>query len=343
MTKKIKAAVVGVHGFGKFHAEEFAKNELAELVAVCDINEEYARECGEKYAVKYVTNFDDILNDPNINAVSIALPDQLHCEYVVRALKAGKDVLCEKPLALKLDQCKEMIRVSKETGKYLMVGQICRFTPSFAKAKELVDAGEIGEIFFVESEYAHDYSHMECEWRKNDPERDGMIGGACHAVDLLRWIAGNPTEVSAYANHKMLPDWPTNDCTIAIFKFPNNVIGKVFCSTGCKRPYTMRTVLYGSKGTIIVDNTSSRFTVFKSDYMGSDEILGIGAVGTEINLPVVVNNHNITGEVNEFCACINEGRQPVLSAEAGAATVSICLAAIESAKKGGPVNIDYNF
>ena len=79
MTKKIKAAVVGVHGFGKFHAEEFAKNELAELVAVCDINEEYARECGEKYAVKYVTNFDDILNDPNINAVSIDL--QVYSEF----------------------------------------------------------------------------------------------------------------------------------------------------------------------------------------------------------------------------------------------------------------------
>lgn len=343
MKNKIKVAVIGVHGFGSFHTEAFSKNENAELVGVCDINEEYAKECGEKYGVKYTTDYDEILNDPEITAVSIALPDQLHCEYVIRALKAGKDVLCEKPLALRLEQCKEMIAAAKQTGKHLMVGQICRFTPSFVKAKELIDSGEIGELFFVETEYAHDYSHMKCEWRKNDPERDGMIGGACHAVDLLRWIAGNPTEVMAYANHKMLTDWPTNDCTISILKFPNNVIGKVFCSTGCKRPYTMRTVLYGSKGTIIVDNTSPRMTVFKSEYDGSDKILDVGAMGVEINLPVVVNNHNVSDEINEFCACIAEGREPVLNPEAGTATVSICLSIIESAKKGTPMKVDYNF
>ena len=58
------------------------------------------------------------------------------------------------------------------------------------------------------------------------------LGGGCHAVDLLRWIAGEMTEVSAYSNHKCLTDWPSNDCTIAIFKFPNDVVGKVFVSTG---------------------------------------------------------------------------------------------------------------
>lgn len=343
MSKKINVAVIGVHGFGDYHLKGFHENINANVMAVCDINEAYAKEAGEKYGVPYTTDFEEILNNKEINAVSIALPDQLHCEFVIKALHAGKDVLCEKPLALKLDECKKMIAAAKETGKYLMVGQICRFTPGFVKAKQLIDEGAIGELFFVESEYAHDYSEMTCEWRKNDPLRDGFLGGACHAVDLLRWIAGNPTEVFAYANHKVLTDWPSNDCTIAVMQFPNDVIGKVFGSTGCKRDYTMRTVLYGSKGTIIVNNTDPYLKLFKAELEGSTMFCDKHAHEVEIKIPVEVSNHNILDEINEFCSCIIEGREPILSPAEGAATVSICLSAIESAKTHKAMGIDYNF
>jgi predicted dehydrogenase len=86
-------------------------------------------------------------------------------------------------------------------------------------------------------------------WRR-DPKimRYGFVGGGCHAVDLIRWIAGNPSEVSAYGNQKYLTDWPPIlDAIMAIYRLPNDTIGKVFCSIGCKRPYTMRTVIYGTK------------------------------------------------------------------------------------------------
>ena len=335
---KINVAVIGVNGFGRAHLRAFDANKNANLVAVCDINEEYAKELGEKYNVAYTTSFDEILENSEIDAESIALPDQLHAEYVTRALRAGKDVLCEKPLALNLEHCREMIRVAKETGRYLMVGQICRFTPGFVMAKKIIDEGTIGELFFVESEYAHDYSKMTCEWRKNDPERDGFLGGACHAVDLLRWIAGNPTEVFAYANHKCLKDWPSNDCTIAVMKFPNDVIGKVLGSTGCKRDYTMRTVLYGTNGTIIVDNTNPKLTLFRED-----AYLKEGCHETPIEIPVEVSNHNIIDEINEFVSCIIEKRTPILSPEEGAATVSICLSAIKSAKEHKAVEVEYDF
>lgn len=342
-TKKIKVAVVGVHGFGDFHIRAFLEQEKAELVMLCDNQQEYAEEASKKYHIPYTTNYEDVLNNADVTAVSLAIPDQLHCEFALKALEAGKDVLCEKPLALKLDECKAMIKAAGKTNNYLMVGQICRFTPSFVKAKQMIDDGVIGDLFFVESEYAHDYSKMTCEWRKKDPLRDGMLGGACHAVDLLRWIAGNPVEVFAYANHKMLTDWPTNDCTVAVMKFPNDVIGKVFCSTGCKRSYTMRTVLYGSKGTIIVDNTSDTLSLFKETIDGDEKFAELDAHGIEMKIPVSVNNHNISDEINEFCNCIAENRKPILTANEGAATVSICLAAIESAKTNVPVKIDYDF
>ena len=126
-------------------------------------------------------------------------------------------------------------------------------------------------------------------------------------------------------------------------KFPNDVIGKVFCSTGCKRNYTMRTVLYGTKGTIIVDNTSPSLSLFKSKIENGEKFAGSAAREVEIKIPVSISNHNIFEEVNEFCNCIAEQRKPVLSAAEGAATVSICLAAVESAKTHRPVEVDYNF
>ena len=205
-------------------------------------------------------------------------------------------------------------------------------------------------MFFVESEYAHDYCEERVKgvdkWRAT-PERDPFIGGGCHAVDLLRWIAGDPTETMAYANHKMLPDWPTNDMTIAIMKFPNNVMGKVYTSTGCKRDYTMRTVLYGSKGTIIVDNTSPTFTLFLDEIEGQPfaggQIEGISEKSIQHLIPVKIANHNVEEEHKQFYTAIVEGKPLVATAREGAKTVAVCKAAVESAKTGEPVKVDYSF
>ena len=167
---------------------------------------------------------------------------------------------------LKIDECRAMIDASERTGRKLMIGQICRVTPGFKKAKEIIAAGGIGKLFFVESEYAHDYTNVvkENSWRL-DPLRHGVIGGGCHAVDLLKWIAGNPYQVCAFSNRILFPGWSTDDCTISILKFPHEVIGKVFVSVGCKRNYTMRSVFYGDKGTIIATNTMPYITLYKHE------------------------------------------------------------------------------
>lgn len=346
MNKIIKFGVVGVQGFGRTHITGILENKCAKLSMVCDISEELAKEVGEEYGVAYTTDYDKFLANPEIDAVCIVTPDQTHKDLVIKALKAGKHVLCEKPMTLILEESKEMVKAAKESDKFLMVGQICRFTPSFIKAKELVDNGEIGELFFVEGEYAHDYDGKQktTPWRF-DPAapRHGMIGGGCHSVDLLRWIAGNPTEAVAYSNKKVLTDCPTDDCTVAILKFPNDVVGKVFCSIGCKRPYTMRTVLYGSEGTIIVDNTSNQLSIYKKAYKDDSEILGSRAQFTEIRLPIVVNNHNTKGEIAELIECIQNGKAPEVDAREGAITVSVCDAIIKSAAEHRICEVDYNF
>lgn len=335
---KLNIAVIGCSGMAAFHMEGVCAHENAHLYGICDTAPERLASCKERFQPEVaVSDYQELVADPLVDAVIIVTPDQLHKEMTIAFLQAGKDVLCEKPMALTLEECEDMMRVEKETGRKLMIGQICRCTPAFVRAKELIDAGRIGELFFVESEYAHNYTNSRGynDWRVT-PERHGFIGGGCHAVDLLRWIAGDPTEVFAYSTHKCLTDWPVDDSTIAIYKFPNEITGKVFASIGCKRNYTMRSVFYGTMGTIICDNTSPTMQLFENADPNSTE-----DYHTPQELPVDINNHNATAEIRVFIdALLSEDHIPISSME-GASTIAVACATVQSAAEGKPVQIQY--
>lgn len=345
-TKKLIVGVISCSGMAQKHMTGVLAYPDAELAAVCDIDAEKIEEAitklneerEEKINPARYTDYKELLKHPGLNTVIIVTPDQLHREMAEAALAAGMHVLCEKPLALTREDMLAIVKAAKKaTGKF-MVGQICRFTPSFAKVKEIIDSGKIGELYFAETEYAHDYLHIMSKggWR-SDPIRNGVVGGGCHAVDLLRWIVGDPIEVTAYGTHKLLPMVDYDDATISILRFPNNVIGKVFVSTGCKRNYTMRSVFYGTKGTIICDNKSEYFELYVMDENDHK------AETIPEEIPVEVANHNAVGEFKCFADAVLSGADVPTDAVAGAKTIAVCMAIVESAKKQAPVKPDYDF
>lgn len=314
------------------HSDGIAAIEGAELVCVCDNVEEKAQKRAEERGVPYYLDYYEMLEKGGFDAVIICTPDQIHREQVVAALDKGYHVLCEKPLALTMEDCRAIVEASHRAKGKFMVGQVCRMTPGFIKAKELIDEGTIGDIFFIESEYAHDYSHINSPWRLDPVNlRHGITGGGCHAVDLIRWIAGDPNEVMAYSNHMVLKDWPVDDCTIAIMKFPSGAVGKVFCSIGCKRNYTMRTVIYGTKGTIICDNRTPEILLYSEGKPFNDPD----------HFPVELKDHNAEEEVLSFYnAIVNDLPSPV-PAEEGANTIAVCDACVRSSASGKPETPDY--
>lgn len=349
-TKQLTYAIIGAGGFGNEHLKALSLMDNVNVCAVCDIHRDVADKTAQKYDIKSVyTNYEEMLDKENPDIVVVATSDQTHCEATIAALNAGCHVLCEKPMSLDLDECKKMIDASEKSGKKLMIGQVCRYAPAFKEVKRLIDEGAIGELFFVESEYAHDYTNAAGadEWRKQS-ERHPIIGGACHAIDLLRWIAGNPTEVMAYSNHKMLKDWPVDDTTVAIMRFPNDVVGKVFCSISCKRDYTMRTVLYGSAGTIIVSNTDSHITIYREKAVSGGDLLdgllqGNTDQSIQIKIPVDQNSHNVAGEHEDFRKAIIEDTDGYTDGREGASTVATCLAIVKACNTGASVAVEYDF
>lgn len=335
MSKIYNVAVLGLGGIGRAHIKGVLNTPTCKLYAICDKNQEKLDEVLKDYpGVLGVTDYKDLVADKNVDLMIVATPDFVHAEQAVAALEAGKHVLCEKPLAMGMEDVDKIVAAVEKASSKFMIGQVCRYAPGFRKAKELVDEGKIGKLFFVESEYAHNYGHARGadDWRVN-PLRDPMVGGGCHAVDLLRWVAGEMKSVSALSNHFCLQDWPVNDCTVSIFQFENGVIGKVMASIGCVRTYTMRSVFYGTEGTIICDNTSDHIKL-SSPKTNPDH-------GNDfVDIPVDINNHNVTAELQDFMDAILNDKPVLTNVYEGARTVAAATAASQSAREGGkPVMI----
>ena len=135
---KVRFAVVGVHSIARHHIDGINKLPQAELIAVCDIHEEYAKKrAAENGLDKYYLDYDQMLADGGFDCVVICTPDQVHAEQAVKALEAGYHVLCEKPLAMKMEDVAAIVAAAKKSGKKFMVGQVCRKTPAFIAAKHL--------------------------------------------------------------------------------------------------------------------------------------------------------------------------------------------------------------
>jgi predicted dehydrogenase len=161
-------------------------------------------------------------------------------------------------------------------------------------------------------------------------------------VDFLRWAVDAPLdETFAYGVKKGLADWPiTFDSYFCLYRFRNGVIGKVMCSMGLSRPYTMRSCFYGTKGTIICDNLSGKMQLSSTVFY--DSPAHVDATNF-IEIPVEVNNHNVEAQVQLMADNILRGKENHASAEEGARTVAACVASIESAQTGKPVKVRHDF
>ena len=332
----LKAGIIGAR-MGARHVAAYQQHAETEAHVVCDTDAARAEQVAAEHGVPNTTTDYRELLAADIDVVSVATPDPFHRDQCVAALEAGKHVLCEKPLALTIEDCEAIVAAADKADTMFMVGQVCRFAPGFALTKALIDDGLIGDLFLVESEYAHNYANARGvgDWRL-DPQRHPFVGGACHAVDLVRWIAGNVAEVHAYSNHRVLTDWPVDDCTVANFRFESGVIGSVMCSIGCRRPYTMRSCFYGDNGTIISTNTEDHIEVCstRQKYPTQQAFWKV---------PVDLASHNVYREIDELVQHILTGEPLETDAREGARTVATCRAAVQSAATGQPVKVRNTF
>ena len=201
---------IGVVGCGKIaqvrHIPEYASHLDAKLWAFYDLNQSRAETLAKKYGAKAYASVEELLNDPQIDAVSVCVANHAHAQITIAALKAGKHVLCEKPMAVTLQECEEMVHTAKETGKFLMIGHNQRLARAHVLAKKLLTRGEIGNILTVRSTFGHggpetwsiDPGSDVWFFDKKQSAMGAMADLGIHKTDLIQYLCGTTWCVYAF-------------------------------------------------------------------------------------------------------------------------------------------------
>mgnify|MGYP000938784063 CR=1 FL=1 len=210
----------------------FNKVDGSEIVAVMRRDKEKARDYASRHNIKkWYDNANDLINDNDVNAVYIATPPGSHYEYAIAAIKAGKPVYIEKPMAASYEECVEINKVSEETGVPCFVAYYRRTLPYFLKVKQLIDDGKLGDISTVQISfaippYATDYNRNNLPWRVNKEIAGAgyFYDLASHQLDLLDFIFGEIEDVYGFT-HNTAGLYDVEDTVSTTFRFKNGVVG----------------------------------------------------------------------------------------------------------------------
>ena len=232
MKKKVcKVCIVGFGVVAEIHAIAVDKCENAELYAVCDIKEDRIAKCKERYDVIGYSDFDDVLNDKNIDAVHICTPHYLHYEMAKKAVEHNKSVVLEKPVVIKREEFKKL---SKLDGDIAIVFQN-RLNPCMKKLKSVVESKEYGEIVGIKSvlTWYRDAEYYKSDlWRgKWETEGGGvLINQSVHSLDILCWLCGKVKKVNSVMANLSIPQIEVEDTCVAYIEFESGVKGSFFAT-----------------------------------------------------------------------------------------------------------------
>ena len=332
-------AVIGTGYIGGEHIKAISAHPNAHLRTICTTprSEQIARDLQVTYGSdKISTEYDSVLSDPEIDIIYLCTPNSQHVDQAVAALDAGKHVFVEKPLAVTVEDCKKIVDAAKQSGRQVMVGHGARFSNIFETIYHLIHNGTLGEACFVEGDYIHDLKPFlplpGHDWWM-DTKKEGqlpIIGGACHPLDIMRWLAGEIVEVSAYGVNKNIPNAPWYDTVIANLKFESGALGKCLVSCGAEIPYNLNFSFHGTRGSI---HNNKLF------------IGGMPNVEEWFELPIEIRaeDHTCPQELDHFLICIERGEKPLIDAIDGARSVAVCCAIIESIENNCPATVFLDF
>jgi predicted dehydrogenase len=231
----------------------FAMSDLSELVAVGSRNVDRAsckvKKCGSWADKVSVISYEDCIDHDEIDAIYIALPNHLHGEWSMKALRAGKHVFCEKPLAMNLHEAQEMNRVANEQNLFLAEAFMYRHHPQWQRVRELLSNGDIGALRMIRSSFSYELSDLNNIRLKPECGGGALMDVGCYGIDVARFIT-NEEPVSSQNLYAMGECSGVDEIHAIQMKFPSGVLSQVFCATGAYRENKVE--LIGSRGKIEV-------------------------------------------------------------------------------------------
>lgn len=341
MNKKkiIGVCLIGSGRAGMIHAENF-KSRVANgrVVAVCDPIEEAAKNaCKELQVDTCYLDYREALKDQNVDAVIVASPTKYHRDIVVAAANAGKHILCEKPMAMTVKECDEMIEAAEKNKVKLQIGFMRRFDQGFIEAKEIIESGEIGDVVLVKSLTRG--PSIPKPWQYDISKSNGPLAEVnSHDIDTMRWLANSEFKTiygiagnfRAPQVKKEFPDYYDN-VTMSI-EFRNGVQGMMDGATSVRYGYDARAEILGTEGCIFIGGTDANNTVTCS--------LKNGKKRKVMNSWMTLFKDAYTAEDLHFVECILEDKSPKVTGYDGKMAVKIVEGGMKSIREKRIVNLD---
>lgn len=340
--KKLKWGVIGSGGiaFRRTIPEGIIPAHNAELVAVCDVNEELARKSGEKFSVRFYTNENDLINDTEVECVYLATPVHLHFRQAEKVLKAKKHALVEKPITMKVEEGKKLVFIAKRNGVKLGVDFMMRFNTINQKIREMVLNEELGKIVMARAQLSCWYPPIKGAWRQIPKLGGGgsFIDMGCHCMDLLEFIINSRIKEINCMIDTLIHKYRVEDTAVALVKFANGAIG-IIDSCFSIPDNSSKNVLeiYGSKGSIIAMGTigqtpDGKATAYlETDLKGYDAQQSRQQVSTSRKIEVEPYN-TYKAQIESFSSSILEDKDVFNSGEDGVRNQALVIAAYKSAR-----------
>jgi len=329
----VRIGLIGAGRIGRKHAETVSRLSTAVLAAVADADEAAATaaaEIGGKGAA-VATDYRRLLDDPGIDAVVIAAPTNLHAELIAAAAAAGKQIFCEKPIALTLAEADVALDAVSRAGVRLQIGFQRRFDPAYERAHAAIRAGELGRLFFLRST-TRDPEPPPENYLRASPSI--FTDTAIHDLDMLRWLAGAEiSEVSAMGAaliREAHSERGLTDTAVVSLRFENGALGVIDNCWQAVYGYDVRTEVLGAAGAVEVGH--ARETA----------LLRLDRRGVAADYPFwFLDRFGLAyeREIADFVRCIAEDAEPRATGEDGRQALAAALAAAESARDGGAVKV----
>lgn len=343
-----KVTMLGTGLIGMFYTKTLHRNRSLDQVAVVySRTEERAKHFASQWNIpKYTTNLEDAINDSDTDVVVIGLPNNLHEEAVRLATKAGKHILCTKPLGRNAEEAKRMLKMVEETGVFGGYLEDLAYTPKTLKAMQSVRNGAIGKILWGRSRETHSGPHSDWFWNKEISGGGAIVDLGCHCIEIIRNFIGKhvrPVEVMCWADTQVHPI-DAEDSAIGLVRYASGAIGQFEVSWTFRGGMDLRDEISGTKGTIWLNHwMRTGFDLFtaegETDYLAEkaeSETGWLFPVGDEIGTLGYVTMFD------DMLDSIDDGKQPMESFYDGYVVNAIMDAAYRSvdSKKWEPVIIE---
>lgn len=331
--RTVRYGVIGLGWFGEKHCEALSGIPHVELYALCTRTPSRLAELGQRFGVKRTfTDYHEMLADPNLEAVSVVTMWDQHAAPTLAALKAGKHVFLEKPMASTVADCDAIVAAAHATDRYFMVGHICRFNPRYAAAKAAIAEGRIGRIV---SMYARRNIPA---WVSEGvlPKIGPIIGDGVHDTDLMLWYSGAKV-VSAYAQTVDVRGLKYPDIGWTMYRFDTGATGVLenvwFLPNKTAFQIDERMEIIGTEGSIHIHEVHPNFSICDKEGWHSPDT-------TYWPLLHGVRAGALREELVYFTTCIAQGTPPtIITPEESREAVRACLAAEQSAATGQVVHL----